>query len=62
MEQQRSLLGAPIPLSGAVLDAVRGNARIGSRPVGLAVGLIATSPGATRFGATWDYLKVMLGE
>ncbi|MEO8180996.1 MAG: hypothetical protein ABI895_19345 [Deltaproteobacteria bacterium] len=59
---QQSLLGAPILLSGALLEAVRGNGRIGSRPVGLAVGLIATSPGLTRFGATWDYLKVMLGE
>ncbi|HKO95265.1 MAG TPA: thrombospondin type 3 repeat-containing protein, partial [Polyangiaceae bacterium] len=59
---QRSWLGAPILLSGAVLDAVRGNAVIGARPVGLAVGLIATSRGATQFGASWDYLKVTRGE
>jgi len=41
---------------------VRGNGTIGSRPVGLAVGLIATSPAPTQFGATWDYLKITLGE
>ena len=44
-------LGTPFALSGATLNAVQG-------APALAVGIIATSAGATPFAATWDFLRV----
>lgn len=43
-------LGSPLALTGATLDAVQGGPA-------LAVGIIATSAGATPFAATWDFLQ-----
>ncbi|TCZ67480.1 malectin domain-containing carbohydrate-binding protein [Flaviaesturariibacter aridisoli] len=44
-------VGAPIPMSGAVLNALRGTTI-------LAVGIISTSSGGPAFTATWDNLYV----
>ncbi|MEJ7913872.1 MAG: kelch repeat-containing protein, partial [Chitinophagaceae bacterium] len=44
-------LGAPIAVSGALLNALQ-------KPVGLAAGIISTSRGSTPFTATWDYIYI----
>ncbi|MEJ7738207.1 MAG: malectin domain-containing carbohydrate-binding protein [Chitinophagaceae bacterium] len=43
--------GLPIQVSGALLNAIQGT-------TALAVGLISTSRGASRFIATWDFIHV----
>ncbi|WP_167855033.1 malectin domain-containing carbohydrate-binding protein [Hymenobacter wooponensis] len=48
-------LGSPITLSGALLTILQSNQA-------LAVGLIATSRGATPFTATWDFIYVTADE
>ncbi|WP_167855699.1 malectin domain-containing carbohydrate-binding protein [Hymenobacter fodinae] len=48
-------LGSPITLSGTLLTILQGNQA-------LAVGLIATSRGATPFTATWDYIYITADE
>ncbi len=45
-------VGAPVPLQGALLDAVR------TPGVSVACGIISTSRGGSPFAATWDYLRV----
>jgi hypothetical protein len=44
-------VGAPVVVSGAVLNALRGSTT-------LAVGIISTSQGATPFTATWDFINL----
>jgi hypothetical protein len=48
-------LGDPVPLSGPLLDAITNPAKA------MAVGVIATSNGASPFNASWDYLEVYSG-
>ena len=48
---QKINVGSPIPVSGALLNNIRGTAA-------LAVGIISTSLNASPFTASWDYLNV----
>jgi len=53
---------APFAVTGAVADAIAGTYSIGGVDSGLAVGLYATSAGATRFEATWKTLSLDVSE